>query len=467
MLDFISGRLEHQCNLFRQQFARTRGLPWTDVLTEERLQASLAAEQVSFRQGLYTPVVTLWTFLTQVFSSDHSCRAAVARLMAWMIGQGRAPCGAGTGGYCKARARLSEKWLARLVRDTGRQLHERCRVGALQLAGRSVYVVDGTTVSMPDTPANQRGFPQSRGQRRGLGFPLARLVALFSLASGAACELEMGRYRGKGTGEPSLLRKLLGRLPAESVLLGDRNFCSFWMFALLLEQGVYGVFRLNASRMCDFRRGERLGPDDHLVIWRKPKRPKWMSHEMYNSLPDEISVREVRVRVNRRGFRVREMVVATTLLDPHEVTAAELAQSYYTRWSMELDLRSLKISLQMDILRGKSPEIVRKEIWAHLLVYNVIREVMAQAAVNRGRTPREVSFKGTLQTLDAFRDLLLSTDVTDLTGYYTRLLAAVASHRVGHRPGRFEPRAIKRRPKPHDLLLVPRDEARKRLLHND
>lgn len=464
MLDFIGGRFGRQCSSLRRRFAETHELPWIDVLSEERLNASLAEEQVGFRQGLYTPLVTLWTFLSQVFNTDHSCRAAVARLIAYLLGQGRAACSAATGGYCKARQRLSESWLMRLLRDSGCQLHERCRVGSLTLAGRAVYVVDGTVVSMPDTPQNQRAFPQSRAQQPGLGFPLARLVALFSLASGAACDLAMGRYQGKGMGEESLLRTLLGRLPTGSVLLGDRNFASFWTLALLAKQGVYGVFRQNASRHWDFRRGRRLGPDDHVVNWQKPKRAAWMDQETYDSLPDELAVRELRVRVTQPGFRVRALIVVTTLLDPQEAPAAELAQLYYARWHMELDLRSLKVTLQMDILRGKSPDIVRKEIWAHLLVYNLIREVITQAAAQHGLAPREVSFKGALQTLEAFRNL--TADPQTLTRHYTQLLTAIASHRVGQRPGRCEPRAIKRRPKPHDLLLVPRHEARKRLLEN-
>lgn len=467
MLDFIPGRFAHQCSSFRQRFAQANRLPWTDVLSEQRLKASLAEQPVPYQQGVYTTLVTLWTFLEQVFSVDHSCRAAVARLMAWMITQGRRPCAAGTGAYCKARQRLSEAWLASLVHDTGRQLHDRCRAQPLRLGGRAVLVVDGTIVSMPDTAANQQAFPQSRAQRPGLGFPLARLVALLSLDSGAAIDLAMGTYHGKRMGEVSLLRGLLPSLPPGSVLLGDRNFCSFCLLALLLSQNVHGVFRLNGSRRCDFRRGQRLGKDDHIVVWSRPaKRPEWMTPEEYDALPTTLAVREVRVQVTQRGFRTREVIVATSLLDPLETPAAELADAYYTRWSMELDLRSLKITLQMDVLRGKSPDIVRKEIWAHLLVYNLIRETMAQAAAQHNRLPRDISFKGTLQTLNAFRNTLRTAATQDMHRIFSVLLDAIASHRVGDRPGRFEPHAIKRRPKPHDLLLVPRPEARKRLLRN-
>jgi hypothetical protein len=465
MFDFIRGRFSHQFSSFRRQWCErsaTGGLPFTDVLSAERVQRLLQEEGVEFRQSVFTPLVTLWTFLGQVFSPDHSCREAVARLIAFLVGQGQRPCAAGTGAYCEARQRLPERLLARLVRESGDQLHSRVSAPSLRIADRPVYVVDGTTVSMPDTAANQKAYPQARTQKPGVGFPIARLVTLFSLASGAVVDMALGPYRGKGTGEPSLMRRLLGRLEPNSVLLAD--YCSYWMLALLINRDLHGVFRLHQLRPVDFRHGRRLGRDDRLVVWPRPPRPDWMTQAEYEELSDELVVREVRVRVPQRGFRVQEFVVATTLLDPKEAPAGHIAELFRARWHAELHLRSLKVVLGMDVLRCKTPEMVRKELWLHLLVYNLVREVMAQAAQSVAAEPHQISFKGALQTLSRFQELVMLIPNERWPEVFTQLLEAVATHRVGNRPDRYEPRAIKRRPKCHTLLTVPRDVARKRLL---
>ncbi len=224
-------------------------------------------------------------------------------------------------------------------------------------------------------------------------------MTLFSLASGAVIDMAVGAYSGKGSGEPSLFRQLLDRLQGDSVLLGDRYYCNYWILAMLVNRDVYAVFRLHQKRPVDFRTGKRLGPDDHLVVWRRPSRPDWMDEAMYEELLEELVIREVRVRVSQRGFRVRELIVATTLLDPEEAPAATVAQLFRARWHAELHLRSLKAVLDMDVLRCKTPEMVRKELWTHLLVYNLVREVMAQAARREAVEPHQISFKGALQTL--------------------------------------------------------------------
>lgn len=464
MFDFIRGRFSHQFSSFRQRWCQQQALPLTEVLSVERLHAVVEQEGVRFRNRVFTPAVTVWTFLGQVFNPDHSCREAVARLIAFLVGQGRRPCAASTGAYCAARQRLPERLLARLVRETGDQLHAAVAADCLRIADRAVYVVDGTTVSMPDTLANQRAYPQSRVQQPGVGFPLARLVALFSLASGAVLDMAVGPYRGKGTGEPALLRELLDRLQPNTVLLGDCCFCSYWLLAQLLERDAYGIFCLHQRRPVDFRQGRRLGADDRLVVWKRPPRPDWMTAAEYDDLLDEIVVREVRAQVRQPGFRTREIVVATTLLDAEEATAENLARLYRARWQAELHLRSLKVVLGMDVLRCQTPEMVRKELWMHLLVYNLVRELMAQAAAHANVEPHTISFKGTLQTLNRFQELLPLTPTTRWPELYAALLHAIRIHRVGQRPDRYEPRAIKRRPKPHDLLTVPRNVARKRLL---
>jgi hypothetical protein len=219
---------------------------------------------------------------------------------------------------------------------------------------------------MPDTPDNQAAYPQHTAQAPGIGFPIARLVVVFSLACGTAVDAALGRYQGKRSGETALLRGLDAALEPGDVLLGDRYYGGWFDLVLRHERGVDVVVRLHQKRHCDFRRGRRLGPDDHLVEWAKPPRPDWMDAATYAGLPDRLVVREVRVRVAQNGFRTRCVVVVTTLVDAVAVTATDLAELYRARWHAELDLRSLKVTLGMDVLRCKTPAMVRKEVWARL-----------------------------------------------------------------------------------------------------
>jgi hypothetical protein len=454
-------RRARQIETLRTQFAQADGLPFADVLTAQRLQRALREEKAAWREAVYTPVLTLWAFLGQILSPDGSCRAAVARVLAWLVSRGEAPCSPKTDPYCKARQRLPESLLRRLVRETGQELHDRSPAAWLW-KGRRVQIADGTTVSMPDTPANQEAYPQPASQQPGLGFPLARLVVVFSLACGTVLEAALGRYQGKQTGENSLLRTLADALEEGAVLLADRYFGGWFDLALWRQRGVDAVVRLHQLRRCDLRRGRRLGPDEHVVAWPKPPRPAWMDKATYQALPGELELREVRVRVRQHGFRTKVLVVVTTLLDAVAYTAADLADLYRLRWHAELDLRSLKETLGMGVLRCKSPAMVRKEVWAHLLAYNLIRSVMAQAADACGADPRELSFQGAVQALSAFAERLLEARGQTAEELYEWLLLVIGAHQVGDRPDRVEPRARKRRPKEYPVLTEPRAQARKR-----
>lgn len=455
-------RRTRQIETLRTQFAQADGLPFADVLTAERVENALHEEQAAWREELYTPLLTLWAFLSQVVSPDGSCRAIVARVLAWLVSRGEPPCSPKTDPYCKARQRLPESLLHRLVRETGQELHRRSQAAWLW-KNRHVKIADGTTVSMPDTPANQAAYPQSPSQQPGLGFPLARLVVVFCLACGTVLEAALGRYQGKQTGENTLLRTLADTLDPGDVLLADRYFGGWFDIALWQQRGIDVVVRLHQLRRCDLRRGRRLGPAEHVVSWPKPQRPAWMDEATYRSLPEELELREVRVRVRQPGFRTKVVVVVTTLLDAAAYTAADLADLYRLRWHAELDLRSLKETLGMGVLRGKSPAMVRKEVWAHLLTYNLIRAVLAQAALEYGADPRELSFKGAVQALAAFAERLLEADGETAAELYEWLLLTIGAHQVGDRPDRVEPRARKRRPKEYPLLTKPREEARKKL----
>ena len=463
------GRRKLSCDQVRasaRSLVEGDGAGLRELLPPDRVAAAIEAEGVKFIDCLFTPAVSLWAFLAQVLGPDRSCAAAVAKLLALLGARGAADadlCGPDTGPYCKARKRLPESLLARLARESGADLHRKYPAGAL-LGGRPVKVVDGTTVSMPDTAENQAEDPQPAPQKPGLGFPMMRVVAVLSLNCAAVLEAAFGPYAGKGSGETSLFRGLLDRLSAGDVVLADRCFASFWLVAMMRARAADSVMRQHQRRRVDFRVGLRLGHDDHLVTWAKPSEPpEWMDEATYLGLPAELTVREARVRVAVKGFRVKWLVVVTTLLDADLYTTDEIARAFRCRWHAELDLRSIKRTMGMSVLRCKTPAMVRKEAWMHLLAYNLVRAVMARAAEAAGIEPREVSFAGAAQTLDAFAPALRLAGAADLPRLWEIVLRAVATHRVGNRPDRYEPRAVKRRAKPIALLTVPREQARKRL----
>jgi hypothetical protein len=447
-----SARAQAQC----QRFARQPGLPFAGLLSAQQVETALPPG-FDWRERLYTPARTLWIFLNQVLDEDHSCRQAVARFLAWLLARGESACSEQTGAYCQARQRLPEATLVQLTRQTGGTLEEHSP-RAWRWHQRRVRLVDGSTVSMPDTAANQKAYPQARTQKPGLGFPILRIVVVFSLAVGTVLEAALTPYKGKETGETALLWSLLERLSAGDVLLGDRCFAGYWLIAKAHLRGVDVVFRQHQLRRVDFRSGRRLGREDHVVTWHKPQRPRWMDAATYAALPATLTVRELRLRIPKGKFRTREIVVVTTLLEPFRYAKSELEALYRRRWEAEIHLRALKQTLQMDILRCKTPAMVRKELWAHLLIYNLLRTVMARAAEAHHVEPWQISCKGTLQTLNAFGGGLPLVSLLDPRAYYQAFLQAVAGHQVGDRPERYEPRKLKRRPKPHKLLTRPRWE---------
>jgi hypothetical protein len=447
-----------------RDFIDAPALPFADHLPQEQVDQALKDCGVKFRHRLFSPAVTLWTFLSQTIDPDGSCRAAVARFLAWRVFNGLAPCSADTGGYCKARDRLPEAALGHLTRDTGRDLLSKAAAPWLW-KGRAVKIADGTFLSMPDTPENQQEYPQSRRAKPGCGLALIRLVVLFSLAVGTVLDVAFGTHHGKGKGEMSLFRQLGDNIKRGEVLLADRYYCSYWVISAAVMRFADVVLRLNPKWQKNLHACKRLANGDRLMRRTKPARPKWMSEEDYAAIPNEVWLRVVRVRVRQRGFRTRSLLVATTLLEPKETTAAELAELFGARWQAELDLRSLKQTLQMAILRCETPEMIRKEIWAHLLAYNLVRGVMAQAARQAGCKPRELSLAGCVQLVNAFLPYLRAArNAPERAVLWEALLLAVGRHRVGNRPDRVEPRMVKRRPNNFPWLTVPRAEARAGLL---
>lgn len=452
------GRFQQQVSFLRRQFLQDGDLPFTNVLSEEIVAQALKVIEVFWLDRIYPPLVTLWVFLGQVLSADHSCRSAVARLIAHRLSKRQRPCSPETSAYCQARKRLPEAFFSNVARQTGRALDSKAEPHWLW-KGRRVYAYDGSTVSMPDTLENQRDYPQPDTQKSGLGFPLARIAAVFSLACGAVLDLGICRYAGKGQSEVGMLRTLWNIFLPGDVLLADRLMCAWTEMVMLKQRGVDSVCRFTSHRKADFRRGKSLGKDDHIVHWPKPTKPRSMDRETYDALPEFLTVRECRVRIEQPGFRVKVLIIATTLVDVVEFSKDDLAQLYRARWNAELDLRSLKQTMQMEVLRCKTPELVRKEIWTHLLAYNLIRTIIAQAASKHEIEPRSISFKGAMQTLEAFQPLIAIQGERDSTfrmDLYQQLLDAIAIHRVADRPDRFEPRQRKRRPKHYGFLRKPR-----------
>ena len=450
-----------------ESFAQGQGR-FDEALPETQIQQVADDLDVHFgnRPGnVFTPALTLWTFLTQVLSGSKTCVAAVARTIALRMALGLMPCSAYTGAYCKARRKLPEPFLRGLTYTVGEAIEDRAPEH-WRWHGRRVLLVDGFESTMADTPENQREYPQPKSQQPGLGFPMIRAVVLLAFATACLVGAAFGPHKGKQTGETALFRQLFDRLRRGDVVVADRYYCSYWMIALLMQQGVEVAFRLHQKRKYDFRRGRRLGSGDHIVEWTKPQRPTWMDAELYASLPDTLTVREIRFRVDQRGSRSEEIVVATTLLDAEQYSKAEVADLYHQRWHAELDIRAIKQTLKMDYLSCKTPDMVRRELWVHLLGYNLVRKVMAESACLKGLCPRQLSFAGAVQTLEQFRWLLLFSADASRQQVVLVVLQCVATHEVGNRPGRVEPRAVKRRPKPYPKLKKPRAEARAELLQN-
>ncbi|MCP5328084.1 MAG: IS4 family transposase [Steroidobacteraceae bacterium] len=444
-----------QCARVRVRSRASAAMDFFNVLTGPELLEVTEAHLPEHRERLYPPTVTLSMFLRQALAADPSCQRAVNGWAASRAAEGLSPQSVRTGGYCRARSRLPLSMVQALTLESGRLLSARASSG-WRWRDRPVKLLDGTGISMPDTPSNQAAFPQPACQAEGVGFPLARLCTVHCLASGAVLAAAVGPFRGIGHSELDLSRTLLGALSPQDVLLADALYANYWFIADLLAAGVDVVLRQHGSRVTDFRRGQHLGPRDHVVLWEKPKhRPAWMSRERYQAYPPQLRLREAKV-----GGRI----LVTSLLEARETPKAVLGELYAKRWHVELDLRCIKTTLGMEVLRCRSPQMAEKELWVHLLGYNLIRLLMAQAAAEHATAPRALSFKHTVQLWSEFtaRAVLQQADAATALQTLFRLIAQLPA---GHRPGRCEPRARKRRPKSFAWLKVHRHVARARPAH--
>jgi hypothetical protein len=440
----------------RARFACNEGLPVADILTEASILDVLNEHGVRFRDRVFNPVTTIWGFVSQVFSEDHSCRDAVSRIIAHRAANGDKVCSPSTSSYCTARSRIPEGVLRTLAKRTAEELQASID-DDWKWNGRSVFVVDGSHVSMPDTDANQAVYPQPPNQKPGLGFPLARITVALSLATGACHDLEIAPYEGKGTGEKSLFRRIYKTLKRGDVVLADALFDDYFIMSELCQRGIDMVARANYERVGS--RVAQSGTDGEILVWQRPNKPRGMTGEQYRSYPKQLVMRQVDVDARDRNNRVEQFKVLTTILD-RSIDGEQIGNLYERRWDGEVDLRSIKSTMQMDILRCKTPDMVHKEIWTHLLAYNLLRTVMAVAADEGATEPRKVSFKGAQQAVTAFAPKIEAARPEDREPLIEAMLATIAYHRVGDRPGRWEPRACKRRPKRASRLTQPRATAK-------
>lgn len=455
----LPGGFVDRLRRLRAEQAQCASLPFADALSAESIQAVVTELKLSFRERVFSPLVTLWVFLRQTLDPDQSCRQALCVLLAHRVSQNLSKCSLRSGSYCDARRRLPLALFQKLAQRTGRELQAKAADDWL-FHQRRIVLVDGTTVSMPDTPQNAARFDKPRNQHGAGPFPVARLLVVLCGATAVVLDAAIGACRGTGTGELTLFRSLTHAFFPGDIVLADRLFCTYGDVAWLKSQGVDVVMRLSPKRRADFRSGRRLGHHDHLATWLKPRKRSvpGLTDDAYSALPDELVVRELRVTVKLPGFRTRTLELATTLLDAVQFPRTEIEELFRQRWQVEVNLRSIKSVLHMDVLRCHTPEMVEKEIWTHLLAYSLLCSLINDAARRRNRRVSTFSFKAASQLLNSFRDKLAgASSMAKLKLLAEIMLDSIAEFKVQNRPDRHEPRKIKRPPKPYPRLKHPRN----------
>ena len=455
-------------------------LPFQALISDQRIADIFTEEEIAFGEeddAVYTPAVTLWGLLSQVFfkAEQRSCLAAVVRIAALWLMLGRTVSSSNTGAYCRARKKITGEVLRKIsgeiaaracgpgssAGDKDRSPRPPLDAGigpASKYVGGRLIVVDGFTVTAADTPENQAEYPQNPQQKAGLGFPILRGVLLSCMQTAMLLDAEVGPYSGKGTGETALLWKLLDVLRPGDVLVADSYYCTYWLLAECRRRGVWIVMRKHHLREDSPAEARRLVKGQCVATWNRPQRPEWMDKATYETMPTTIDVRLVESVNEQTGQRTEKLTIATTLLNHKLYDAAWLAGIYRGRWRVELDIRAIKCTLGMDILRAKTPAMVRTELWSCLLVYNLIRQSMLQAASRGSRTCRSLSLTATLQMLG---NLWLSNATQPAAAALRKMfLKHHVSLRVGNRPNRNEPRENKRRPKFLKLMTEPRHAPR-------
>lgn len=448
---------------FRARFApcrqhlqklRQHSLCQLDLLVSPFLPPGLLAQEDegdNSRDRIFNKRRTFFGFLYQALNPKCSCREIVRQIQALLSLRECDPADEDNSAYCQARRRLALDTLQAVRRGVAAAAEK----SADLWHGMRPKVIDGTALSLADTPENQRDYPQSRSQKPGCGFPLLRLVGVFSLATGVLLDYAVGN---KHQQELSLLWRMFHQFRRGDLVLGDRGFGSYAILSLLRLRRVPALFRLHQKRSPDLRQGKRLGANDRLITWRKPRqKPPWLPRCWWNKLHKQLTVRVLRYSLYRPGFRSRTMTLVTTLLDPELYTASEVAELYLRRWQVELRFRDIKTTMGVEVLRCKSPEMVRKELEMFLIAYNLIRCLMVQAGRLHRTDVARMSFKGTVDSLRQFSIAIAQArSRRKQKQLIHQLLEIIARDKLPDRPGRREPRALKRRPKPYQLLNRPR-----------
>jgi len=410
------------------------------------------------RRRLFSKENTFWAFFSQILDADGGCKEVIRKLQAYASIKGIAFPSSSTASYCTARKKLGIQTLTDIFEHTAKQKERPSRTGRLN--NRRVIVVDGTGVSMPDTAKNQEVWPQSARQQPGCGFPTARICAFFSLTNGALLSYATGN---KKSHELLLFRQQWKTFKPGDIFLGDKGFCSYFDMAQLRDRGVDSVVTL--ARRAPVRAAsslKKLGTDDLLITWLRPVYTNKLSYskEEWGTLPEELTLRQIRITVPYPGFRVQHFYIVTTLLDPVQYPATEIADLYFQRWDVELFFRDIKTTMGMDVLRCRTPDMIRKEILMHFIAYNCIRQLISEAAKEADLVVREISFKGSLQALRNWEPHLNQSKINRAERFrlISDLYEAMTDTPIRQRPGRSEPRCRKRRPKNYELMTAPRHE---------
>ncbi len=420
------------------------------ILSSSDIRSIIELHTPEHRERIFTPTKTLAMFLKQALNVDRSCTRAVNEFIIDNIGSLPKNISKSTGSFCRSRQKLPLELITELVRFTGESVKNRMS-NSNKIDG-NIYLIDGTTFTLPDTIKNQDKYPQQVSQKEGLGFPICRTLGVLCLESGAIVNAKIAPYKGKGADEHSMLRAVLNTFEKGDLVIGDALYSSYWLLAYLKQNSIHGVFQQNGGRAkkTDFRIGKKLGKNDHIVSYSRPQRPKWMTTDQYEATPKTIEIREL---------KIKHKTLVTTLLQEKIHSKNDISELYQSRWNIEVDFRNLKTTMGMAELSCKSPEMCEKEIWTYFLANNLIRILMAQTAKNFSLKIRSLSFKNTLQIWNC-----VSAKFKGAIEIIKNFFFLIAGHQVGNRPGRVEPRARKRRASAYSLLMVPRHIAKATIL---
>ena len=456
-----------------EAFLQRDGLPFSNVISAETIASVFAKQSRAVCGTIYTNALVLWAFLSQVLrdGKEASCQSAVARIIAHLTGMARPAPSSDTGDYCRARAKLPEAALKELSCLVASNAQEQVPKNWLWKQSKHTKLIDGFTFMMPDTAKNQSAYPQHSAQKPGIGFPIARVTAIISLATGCVLAATLGPFSGKETGETALLRRLLTFFSKGDVVVADRYFCCYWLVVLLMKLGVHVCFRKVVNRHGRFTKSKRLGKNDHMYVWHRPQKSAWMTKEFYESLPTQIVIRQIEYIIDAPGRKQQPFVIVTTMLEPtgnNCVSYDDIADLYSYRWNAELDIRNIKTFMNLHHVRCKSPAMVHRELWVSLLAYNLIRVTIATAAQQHDLVPRQISFVSACQfVLAAWQELPRIRNHQNRMEFCRRLLKELSKCLVANRPGRIEPRVNKKRKDKYRRMMEPRHALRKRLKNGD